>query len=345
MASLLWFNPENDLALAAGTSQYTPPRAAIALRRAGAYLPRLWAGDSDVILTDLSATVDPTLHPRPWGWSSFTSSVFRRCGIAGENLPAPDRIQQMRQLSHRRSASRLLQLIGYPDRLIPVESFSIEQAIETIAGFGGKAFIKLPWSCSGRGVIDSGNLPLHKLREVVSGMISRQGSVMVEPRYNRIRDFATLFHAENGHVRFRGLSLFSTDSGGHYSGNIVAHQSKIEAAVATDLSALIPTLEKALEQIYGDCYDGWLGIDMLIHADTYGRRQLAPCIEINMRMTMGVAALLAAGSPINPWDEAILHVAMPGETLHRNAITFSAVPPLPGIPLTYPVITLSPASD
>lgn len=345
MKSLLWFNPENDLALAVGDRPYTPPRAAIALRKAGALLPSLWADESDIILTEVPTPVDPTLHPRPWGWSSFTRSALLRCGIAEENLPSADRIRRMRQLSHRRSASHLLRLIGYPDRLIPVETFSVDQAVRTIAGFGGKAFIKLPWSCSGRGVIDSGTIPTQRLPEIINGMISRQRSVMVEPCYNRLQDFAALFHCRQGQVTFRGLSLFSTDATGHYSGNIVAPQNRIEAAIAADISPLLPGLEKALEQIYADDYEGWLGIDMLLHSDSDGHRHIAPCIEINMRMTMGVAALLAAQSPLNPWEEATLRVAMPGETLHRNAITFSAIPPLSGTPLSDPVITLSPDAD
>lgn len=343
MKSLLWFNPENDLALAVGDRPYTPPRAAIALRRAGALLPSLWADESDIILTEVPTQVDPTLHPLPWGWSSFTRSVLLRCGIAEENLPSADRISRMRQLSHRRSASRLLRIIGHPDRLIPIEATSSPQAMNAIERFGGKAFIKLPWSCSGRGVIDSWTIPTQRLPEIIKGMISRQGSVMVEPRYNRLRDFAALFHCRRGHVSFRGLSFFSTDSAGHYSGNIVAPQNRIEAAIGADISPLIPGLEKALQQIYADDYEGWLGIDMLLHSGSDDHQHIAPCIEINMRMTMGVAALLASQSPLNPWDNALLRVALPGQTVPRQALTFSALPPEPDTPLTEPVIVLAPA--
>ncbi|MDE5685092.1 MAG: hypothetical protein K2I26_00890, partial [Paramuribaculum sp.] len=61
------------------------------------------------------------------------------------------------------------------------------------------------------------------------------------------------------------------------------------------------------------------------------------------RMTMGVAALLASQSPLNPWDNALLRVALPGQTVPLRALTFSALPPAPDTPLTEPVIILAPA--
>ena len=44
------FNPENDLALAANLDHYTPPKAAVDLRRSGALLPMWYADAGDRVL-------------------------------------------------------------------------------------------------------------------------------------------------------------------------------------------------------------------------------------------------------------------------------------------------------
>ena len=50
--NIYWFNPENDIALGLDArGGFTPPRAAVAMRQAGALLPLLWAGDDDRVLT------------------------------------------------------------------------------------------------------------------------------------------------------------------------------------------------------------------------------------------------------------------------------------------------------
>ena len=44
------FNPENDLALAAGTANYTPPKNALLLSNCGRLLPIWYAAPESVVL-------------------------------------------------------------------------------------------------------------------------------------------------------------------------------------------------------------------------------------------------------------------------------------------------------
>ena len=46
------FNPEHDLALASGLSNFTAPHAGRRLRADLGYLPALWAGDDDCVLVE-----------------------------------------------------------------------------------------------------------------------------------------------------------------------------------------------------------------------------------------------------------------------------------------------------
>lgn len=165
----------------------------------------------------------------------------------------------------------------------------------------------------------------------------------VEPHLHRLRDFATLFHCQGGEVTYRGLSLFATDAAGNYSGNIVASRQVLRDMLGIDLDLTVERLKRALKECI-EGYAGWVGVDMMEHRLADGTRAIAPCIEVNLRMTMGVAALFAADSPLfrsMGVDAALLHVALPGTTLPAGAHTFSSRAPQIGEPLQWPVIALN----
>ena len=140
----------------------------------------------------------------------------------------------------------------------------------------------------------------------------RQGSVMVEPQYTKVKDFGMEFFSDGaGHVSYLGLSLFHT-SNGAYTGNVIAtEQAKREA-----LSHYLPTLllDQAQERIcqllgntFKDKYCGPFGIDMMVVKSDHlspltAHHFLHPCVEINLRRTMGHVAL-ALGSIYNPSDD------------------------------------------
>lgn len=323
------FNPENDLALASGCSNYTPPPHAVAIHNAGALLPLWWAenGDSVIIpsryhndgirlaarlgldinlidsksgsasgLTDFTDSI-----PTPWGWSHNAVRQFR-CAGAVHNLPDDETIDRMRRLSHRRSSIAILNELNLAmDESFPVavEATSPEIVIETEKSFPG-CFIKSPWSGSGRGIFQAQNIPEQVLAARVSGIIRRQGCVMVEKGLDKLLDFAALFYCDTRpdsgpDIRFEGLSLFSAESRGMYDGNIVAPQSILRQRLATyiDISRLdtiISHLQNILGNLLGNDYRGYCGIDMMIYHED-GVIKIQPCVEMNLRMTMGVVAM------------------------------------------------------
>lgn len=345
MGIAYWFCPENDGALAAGIENYTPPKAAVALRRAGARLPELWTGAEDKVIIENSRGTFPDRRdelldctPMPWGWSCYSCRVMKHSGFDPMRLPDELTLAGLRRLSHRHTSVEVLLSIGCDPHLIPVEATDDIQAIEAIRRFGSDAVVKMPWSCSGRGVFLTAGLGEECLRQRIVGIIRRQGCAMIEPRYERLSDFATLYYISGGRAKFRGLSAFATDDAGHYTGNIIAPQPEIAAHISLDLSTYIPRLETALTEIIGNVYEGWAGVDMLSYRTSGGGTAVAPCIEVNLRMTMGVAALLGAEAGKLPWPRALLRVALPGETLPSDAITFSLTPPDSGRPLTSPTV-------
>lgn len=356
MSVLHWFNPENDLALgAAPIGNYTPPRAAIALRRAGALLPSLWAAPGDGILvidpsdeTTLRhpyVTTDAAAYERlcPWGWSRYAAETLRRNGAAESALPSTERLDSYRRLSHRDIAAQVLRHIGTPAHLIPVTATSTPDALQSVRNFGGHAVVKLPWSCSGRGVVPVTDIS-EATAKTIDNMLRRQGSVTVEPFYDKVADFAMLFYKSGSTVTYRGLSLFTADNAGHYGSNIIAPQADLLTALPVDPTEYILRLHDALTDTLND-YDGWIGIDMLTYKDSDRSLSIAPCIEVNLRMTMGVAALLIHEAGRIKWPRALLRVALPGETLPSDTLSVALNPAQNDQTLTAPEIIIQKCSN
>ena len=120
---------------------------------------------------------------------------------------------------------------------------------------------------------------------------------MVEPYYNKVKDFAMEFWAEaDGTVSYRGLSLFTTVNGA-YSGNLLAPEALKEQLLAPYVGSdlLCKVRDEIVRRLNGrlrGAYCGPFGIDMMIVQGE--QRQgflLHPCVEMNLRRTMGHAAL------------------------------------------------------
>ena len=314
----LWlFNPENDLALAAGRAAYTPPAAAVRLRRSGALLPMWLAGADDCVLCDgaprewmermrgdfgLEGRMwDSKLPvmPTPWGWSQYTRGVYERAGVPRDMLPDDGRLEVYRELSHRRTAAELRRLVAakldfeiWPGAS---EMLSAAELRDYISRYGEVA-VKLPWSSSGRGVsFADGSTDLRQ----AEGAISRYGSVLAEPRAERLADLAMLYMAGESGVEYRGLSVFETDARGGYQGNAVAGQETLEARLGAlypieRLREVAQAVGDGLAQLLGDRYCGPVGVDMLLARTSCGETVLHATVEINLRYTMGFVALALA---------------------------------------------------
>lgn len=315
------FNPENDLALAAGTANFTPPKSVVAFRTALAALPAWLAEPGDNIVAPAvspawlrTAGLEVGLAtegiPSPWGWSANAVAQFRRLGVTG---PFPD-VERLRALSHRRTALELHRALQgrlpYPLPLAPMEIRSVADLPQT-----DRIVLKSPWSCSGRGVVDCEGMSEANIRRRADDSIRRQGSVMVEPKLRKIRDFAMLFSGG----KYRGLSLFLT-SGTAYTGNLVAPQPEFAAALGA------PWLDEtamAVEQSLPHDYDGPLGVDMMLYEDSDGRTLICPTVEVNLRLTMGFVAL-ALGERLGPGHFRITPGPAPGLQLVPPGAPFSA---------------------
>ncbi len=263
----------------------------------------------------------------PWGWDPVVVHQLRRLGAPDRLLPSANELADIRMLSSRHTTARLLPALRQALDEVEHTWFSTVgtsvvardiDEVTTLARKWGGAMVKSLWSCSGRGVFRFGAEPSANDLGRVRRLIGEQGGVEVEPVYEATADFALEFQAHaDGSVSCIGLSLFATNASGAYTGNLVAPQEELErrlrqlcgptAEVLTDLKR---TCERQLELLLGGRYVGPLGIDMMqtfrriasLYDDECEERSyhLHPCIEVNLRRTMGHVALKVAQRKLKP---------------------------------------------
>lgn len=317
MGKVLLFNPENDSALACGSEFYTAPANALLLREAGATLPFWYGYEGDYVIAPSSTQqwldritpefeIEPKLYDvntsnidevMVWGWSNVVCRQLREYGINDSLLPSISELEILRNLSHRRLTikvyERLKQLLNINLPETPIEASDLDTINEYIETHEF-CFLKSPWSSSGRGVVGSDIASKTELLRRGKGVIRRQGSVMCEVGLNKIKDFAMLFYSDGKNVKRIGYSDFFIEKDTAYSGNILASDEDIESNLIEYidrqyLNDITNALEITYTELIASHYKGYFGTDMMIYrqGDQYA---VAPCIEVNLRMTMGVVA-------------------------------------------------------
>lgn len=305
------FNPDTEMSLASGNISYTPPAAVCRFTERLSLLPALYAPEKSILLSTSSHPANLPYYKIaiargmkicgvrniedypviPWGWNLALKARLARAGKPRDTMPTDSRLDTWRGLAHR---STTIQILGYFDdierRGLMPQYFQDKDAAAEFAtrryGQGGGIVMKLPWSSSGRGVFF--NPDTHTIRNAMS----RQGGVMIEPLWEKTFDYASEWECSQGNVRFRGFSVFRNEGQGKYGGNVVASGAYLKALICRYcdekcLDGSISTLQRALENVVAPYYEGPLGVDMLCDRN----REIHPCVEMNLRMTMGHVAL------------------------------------------------------
>ena len=279
------FNPEHDLCIANGDENFVPPRSAVGFAKEN---------------TDLSEYLErPNKQRRqivPWGWNHALKKRLINEGIDPTTLPSEEELQFIRTHSRREFAldvhSRLScggsQVIGPEYRIIATSVGEIEAFISA----NGSAVLKSPLSGSGKGI----RFIRERLSESDEGWcrrtLDKQGSVIVERRFEIIKECAMLFECHHEGIDFIGYSLFESKNGA-YSKNILASNEEIEDVIAEyipreTLNAIREDLTAILADTLVGHYEGFFGVDQIIcHPAS---PIFIPVSEINLRMTMGLIA-------------------------------------------------------
>lgn len=320
---LYLFNPDNDLALANGEVNYMPPATARQMTEELALLPVWYASAGSFVLapsahnlaffremqerlplpvelmTEPEVASATDLKPLPWGWNPALKRRLQRLGVPEMELPGKSYLEKLRYLSHRSRAVELLPRLQL-DESFCGESFYLTEPEDWCRFVESHAscLLKAPLSGSGKGLNWCKGIYTAFIAGWCKRVAALQGGVIAEPIYNKVIDFAMEFFSDGaGKVGFAGYSIFSTNTSGAYDGNLLLSDEEIERRLSVYVSKasfdrLKCKLEEELSLRFGSVYSGYLGVDMMIcrfHSEDIEYR-IHPCVEINLRMNMGVVA-------------------------------------------------------
>ena len=311
------FNPEHDMALANGDRHFIAPRNIREMSHDLSPLLAFVEGDDLLV----------------WGWDHAIKSHLLRMGIAADLLPSDKALTALRQRSGRATAHHMLAAFHSAHPTGPyIGESTIVRNIDDIPPYASKhghIVLKDPFSSSGKGlrhVIGDMTIDFEKVRNWIEALIRRHGHLTAEPYYDKEQDFAMEFRADGNGCHFIGYSLFNTNSHGRYESNILASDEKIEALlsqrvsrealhkiqtwIASHTDHIIPTeWDTAKFPLY-------LGIDMMIVRTMNDVKtdspnslyKIHPCIEINLRLNMGIIAHEVRRQLLSPKAEGTFHV-------------------------------------
>ena len=319
MSRLYYFNPDHDLALANGSAHFQAPESAVSFAEDLSLLPCWFAEEvASEVLSDqefgdelnvlgLDVATIPLFSKdkieefkvEPWGWDLAVRKFFQNNGVSEKLLPTIEKIEEYKQLSHRRLTIEAMDYLRsrsmYPDSL-PQAAVELKTSAEVNA-FASKhpeVVFKAPWSGSGKGVFWSSGALTPSLSGWCKRIIEKQGSVMGEKAYGRVQDFAMEFKVGRGDVTFAGYSLFFTEGSGIYRGNYLWSNEDIEAELTKYVSVdylrwIRDELANFLRERVAKTYTGFVGVDMFVYEEE-GTYRIDPVVEFNLRMTMGMVA-------------------------------------------------------
>lgn len=354
---LQFFNPDSDLALASGDSNYIAPRLAAKMGKDLSVLPCWYSSqDEAVLIADkdrLKKWDSPhprcdffdygevkghsELIPMPWGWNPMLVHSFRKMGINGAFLPDDERMECLRRLSHRASSVRLFHSLSFP---FPVcgapEVLSSDETVRIYVENHSSCLLKEPLSGSGKGLRWCRGQYNEMLQRWSRNIIRNQEGIIAEPVYNKVKDFAMEFYVDtSGEVSFAGYSLFMTDEWGAYEGNLLVSDQEIERLLSdfVPLEQLLMVKEQLicrLSQLLQGNYTGYLGIDMMIcKSEGSSEYLIHPCVEINLRMNMGMVARKLFDNHVSPQSQGFFRVdyyKTPRELMQRHEMMSRSFP-------------------
>lgn len=314
------FNPEHDLVLAANKLPFTPSHSVRQLKSDLGFIPVFLANNGDAVLVDnVEATYTKLKHFKLqlpdvqfvtsdnlpdlaqqvdsiscWGIDNAICSDLRKYGF-DKCLPSQSQLSAIREMSSRRwvGANLLPELCN-----LNVNYAQTYQEVTKFLKFYGRMVVKAPWSSSGRGVryITSALLDL-STQNWIKHIIAQQGGIMIEPFYHKIADFGMESTCDGkGNVQYCGLSIFNTKKAAYTGNQITSEDEKLRMLASYVNDADLRNIRNSIIQLMGpftrQTYKGYFGVDMMVYYDEDSSKCLInPCIELNLRQTMGHVAL------------------------------------------------------
>ena len=325
-----YFNPGHETAILNASKHYHPPAHVAKMQGDLAFLPAWYASDEDFVFMETPLPEDFILSCAPlnlrvkpvtsadfsksketfqysaidlWGISPQSVHFFEKISEEkGLSFAIPQWQEEFRFLGSRFASQKLLagllnRIPGLEQELLPHFISNIEAVEQHTVQSQEQLLIKSPFSSSGRGLLRlfPGKLAQSE-KQILNGMLKKQAQVSIEKMLDKCLDFSMHFEitAQEG-TRFVGYSIFQTNDKGAYEKSCLDSQDCLEKQITNwiDSDLLLQarkTLTGMIHEMYSPYYKGTVGVDMLIYkvGSSY---HLHPCVEINMRKSMGYLAI------------------------------------------------------
>jgi hypothetical protein len=306
-----YFNPGHEMAVLNASPYYRLPESIRKMQDDLALLPAWYAAPGDyVMLPDDYRSGMPDLTSETvnqevalWGISPQSVYFFEKLNKQyGLKWKIPEWKTEYRSLGSRLTSQKvlasLMDAVPEIEKTILPDLFSrIEDIEDFVSQTTGRQVLKSPYSSSGRGLVwlPPGSLARSE-KQIISGMLKKQSQVSLEKALDNQFDFSMHFEiTPKTETRFIGYSVFQTNAKGAYECSLLANQKILEGQITSFISIdLLLEIKSALtgilQKLYAPYYNGNIGVDMLIYRSG-GQYKLHPCIEVNMRKSMGYLAI------------------------------------------------------
>ncbi len=320
-----YFNPGHETAVNNASPYYMSPANVLQMQYDLSFLPAWYGNTRDFVFVDIktdlvyihflkqlfpdlpSPVTLNTISAQPyeeiciWGISPQSIHFFTEINQKQyTQFKLPDWKAEYNYLNSRKAARDCLnelikKIPEIQNSLIPCFCNNIKQIEEILEINKSPVLAKAPYSSSGRGLVWIKEWT-KKEKELLTGILKKQGSVSLEPVLDKLTDFSMQFMCDGkGTISFEGYSLFETNNKGAYQGNYLYSQETItnlliEHVSLTLLEKIKDHLLNILKEKYAFLYKGCIGVDMMIYKD-HGEYKLHPCVEINMRYNMGYLSI------------------------------------------------------
>ena len=245
----------------------------------------------------------------PWGWSPaehkklnpfcrFTNEIWQKHQMSKWKKSHAE------LLSRETTYNFITQLINSNDNSynlleipsIPLKIKSLEEVKSLIDIMPPPILLKTPLSASGRGhfKIRDKNENAEQ-SDWIKSKLHKQKLFYAEPFLKKISDVSFHFMIEENEINYLGNTFFSTDSKGQFIGCYVRFPENPQLNKDFLVDAChqaIELLMRGLQKLeINKVYQGPLGIDAIFFEKENGKITLNPCVEVNLRHTMGLINL------------------------------------------------------
>ena len=245
----------------------------------------------------------------PWGWSPVEHKKFRPflqfCHKNWFEHPFSQWKNEQKNLLSRETTCSFISQLNKIDRkkynlvdipVIPLKIKNLDDLKTLTDIIQPPVLLKTPLSASGRGHFKIRDIDEHAEQNAwVKSKFRQQGIFYAEPFLKKVLDVSFHFMVEPNEISFLGTVFFETDVKGQFTGCYIRFPEKEDL----DIIFIEESCKQATDLLLNELklfeinkkYQGPLGIDAIFFEKEDSSIKLNPCIEINLRHTMGLINL------------------------------------------------------